>query len=47
VLVYELTPLQASLEEAYMELTASEVEYSSHDLPLGPQAQDVPEGSRS
>ncbi|WP_159617419.1 ABC transporter ATP-binding protein [Arthrobacter zhaoguopingii] len=47
VLVYELTPLQASLEEAYMELTASEVEYSSHDLPLGAQAQGAPEGSRS
>jgi ABC-2 type transport system ATP-binding protein len=44
VLVYELTPLQASLEEAYMELTASEVEYASHDLPLG--VQGVPEGDR-
>jgi ABC-2 type transport system ATP-binding protein len=29
VLVYELTPLQASLEEAYMELTKDEVEYHS------------------
>ena len=45
VLVYELTPLQASLEEAYMELTASEVEYSSHDLPLN--VQGMPEGNRS
>ncbi len=45
VLVYELTPLQASLEEAYMELTASEVEYASHDLPLG--VQGVPEGNHS
>ncbi|MET4621168.1 ABC-2 type transport system ATP-binding protein [Arthrobacter sp. 2762] len=30
VMVYELTPLQASLEEAYMELTKDEVEYHSH-----------------
>ncbi|MGG5752532.1 ABC transporter ATP-binding protein [Zafaria sp. Z1313] len=29
VLVYELTPLEASLEEAYMELTKDEVEYHS------------------
>ena len=29
VMVYELTPLQASLEEAYMELTKDEVEYHS------------------
>jgi ABC-2 type transport system ATP-binding protein len=29
VLIYELTPLQASLEEAYMELTKDEVEYHS------------------
>jgi ABC-2 type transport system ATP-binding protein len=36
VLVYELTPLQASLEEAYMELTKDEVEY--HSL-LGAEAQ--------
>ena len=28
-MVYELTPLQASLEEAYMELTKDEVEYHS------------------
>lgn len=29
VLLYELTPLQASLEEAYMQLTQDEVEYHS------------------
>jgi ABC-2 type transport system ATP-binding protein len=29
VLIYELTPLQASLEEAYMELTKDAVEYHS------------------
>lgn len=32
VLIYELTPLQASLEEAYMQLTQDEVEYHSGDL---------------
>ncbi|MHA7191484.1 ABC transporter ATP-binding protein [Arthrobacter sp. MDT2-16] len=30
VLVYELTPLQVSLEDAYMQLTQNEVEYHSH-----------------
>ena len=29
VMIYELTPLQASLEEAYMDLTKDEVEYHS------------------
>ncbi|WP_146359886.1 ABC transporter ATP-binding protein [Arthrobacter yangruifuii] len=33
ILVYELTPLQVSLEDAYMELTRDDVEYRSHDLP--------------
>lgn len=33
ILVYELTPLQASLEDAYMQLTSDEVEYHSHPLP--------------
>ncbi len=37
VMVYELTPLQASLEEAYMELTKDEVEYHSH-ITTGPPA---------
>ncbi|WP_026533608.1 ATP-binding cassette domain-containing protein [Arthrobacter sp. H14] len=32
VLLYELTPLQASLEEAYMQLTQDEVEYHSVSL---------------
>lgn len=32
VLIYELTPLQASLEEAYMQLTQDSVEYHSQDL---------------
>ncbi|RNL51879.1 ABC transporter ATP-binding protein [Arthrobacter oryzae] len=30
VMIYELTPLHVSLEEAYMELTKDEVEYHSH-----------------
>lgn len=32
VLVYELTPLQVSLEDAYMQLTKGEVEYQSQGL---------------
>ncbi len=32
VLVSELTPLQLSLEDAYMQLTKGEVEYQSHSL---------------
>lgn len=32
VLVYELTPLQLSLEDAYMQLTKGEVEYQSQSL---------------
>ena len=32
VLVYELTPLQASLEEVYMALTKDEVEYHSQNI---------------
>ena len=36
VLIYELTPLQASLEEAYMELTKDAVEYHSLTTPGAP-----------
>jgi ABC-2 type transport system ATP-binding protein len=32
VLIYELTPLQVSLEDAYMQLTKGEVEYQSQSL---------------
>ncbi|MCY0905082.1 ABC transporter ATP-binding protein [Arthrobacter sp. H14-L1] len=32
VLIYELTPLNASLEEAYFDLTKDEVEFHSHSL---------------
>ncbi len=44
VLVYELTPLQVSLEDAYMELTQTEVEYHSHDLPTADLATAPVEG---
>ncbi|RJU02350.1 ATP-binding cassette domain-containing protein [Arthrobacter frigidicola] len=33
VLIYELTPIQVSLEDAYMQLTSQEVEYQSRSLP--------------
>ncbi|MCQ2000134.1 ABC transporter ATP-binding protein [Arthrobacter zhaoxinii] len=33
ILVYELTPLQVSLEDAYMELTRDDVEYRSQERP--------------
>lgn len=32
ILLYELTPLQVSLEEAYLQLTQSEIEYQSQNL---------------
>lgn len=35
VLIYELTPLSASLEEAYFDLTKDDVEYQSHTLAGG------------
>ncbi|MET4060467.1 ABC-2 type transport system ATP-binding protein [Arthrobacter sp. UYP6] len=43
ILIYELTPRQVSLEDAYMELTRHDVEYRSQDLPLDP----VPAGTVS
>lgn len=43
ILVYELTPQQVSLEDAYMELTRDDVEYRSQDLPQEP----VPAGAAS
>jgi ABC-2 type transport system ATP-binding protein len=42
VMIYELTPLQASLEEAYMELTKDEVEY--HSLINAGAAAPAPSG---
>lgn len=44
ILVYELTPLQASLEDAYMQLTSDEVEYHSHTLPQAPAGAGLKEG---
>jgi ABC-2 type transport system ATP-binding protein len=41
-MIYELTPLQASLEEAYMELTKDEVEY--HSLINAGAAAPAPSG---
>ncbi|MGM7776564.1 ATP-binding cassette domain-containing protein [Arthrobacter sp. KNU-44] len=41
VLVYELTPLTSSLEEAYFQLTKDEVEYHSH-ITGGPAAPGGP-----
>ena len=38
ILVYELTPLQASLEEAYLQLTRDDVEYESHLTQAGGDA---------
>jgi ABC-2 type transport system ATP-binding protein len=42
VLVYELTPQQSSLEDAYFDLTKDEVEYHSH-LTGGPAGEFAPE----
>ncbi|MET3164290.1 UNVERIFIED_ORG: ABC-2 type transport system ATP-binding protein [Arthrobacter sp. UYEF10] len=42
VLVYELTPQQSSLEDAYFDLTKDEVEYHSH-LTRGPGGEFAPE----
>lgn len=44
ILIYELTPLQASLEDAYMQLTSDEVEYHSHTLTQTPDAAGPKEG---
>jgi ABC-2 type transport system ATP-binding protein len=44
ILVYELTPLQASLEDAYMQLTTDEVEYHSQTLPQPPAGTGPKEG---
>ncbi len=44
VLLYELTPVQVSLEDAYMQLTHNEVEYQSHGLPQSGLAAASTEG---
>ncbi|WP_432081328.1 ABC transporter ATP-binding protein [Streptomyces sp. WAC 04229] len=51
VVLYELSPQRASLEEAFMQLTAESVEYHAHDgqppgaVPQQPQQQQQPWGS--
>jgi ABC-2 type transport system ATP-binding protein len=38
IVLHELSPQQASLEEAFMQLTAESVEYHAHsDAPAAPQ----------
>ncbi|MFG3317947.1 ABC transporter ATP-binding protein [Streptomyces sp. NPDC048171] len=44
VVLYELSPQRASLEEAFMQLTAESVEYHAHDgQPPGPVPQQQPQ----
>jgi ABC-2 type transport system ATP-binding protein len=47
VLVYELTPVQVSLEDAYLQLTQNELEYSSHGLPSSGLPTATTEGHRA
>jgi ABC-2 type transport system ATP-binding protein len=47
VLVYELTPIQLSLEDAYMRLTSQEVEYSSQSSLSGSPLAASIEGRRA
>ena len=48
ILLTELTPIQVSLEDAYMELTRDDVEYKSHGISQEPAAAEpVVEGSRA
>lgn len=42
VVLHELTPLQSSLEDAYMQLTAEEVEYHSAPVPAGARPDGAP-----
>ncbi|EMY32715.1 ATPase component of putative antimicrobial peptides ABC transporter [Arthrobacter crystallopoietes BAB-32] len=41
ILVYELTPLQASLEEVYMALTKDEVEYHSQNIETAAVSRNI------
>jgi ABC-2 type transport system ATP-binding protein len=45
VVLHELTPLQGSLEDAYMQLTAEDVEYHSVPVPGSPAAAPQTEGT--
>ncbi|MGW9404260.1 ABC transporter ATP-binding protein [Arthrobacter sp. NPDC055585] len=48
ILLTELTPIQVSLEDAYMELTRDDVEYKSHGFSQEPAAAEpVVEGTRA
>lgn len=48
ILLTELTPIQVSLEDAYMELTRDDVEYKSHGYGQEPAAAEpVVEGTRA
>ena len=48
ILLTELTPIQVSLEDAYMELTRDDVEYKSHAFSQEPAAAEpVVEGTRA
>ncbi|MGK5630919.1 ABC transporter ATP-binding protein [Streptomyces sp. URMC 123] len=44
IVLHELSPQQASLEEAFMRLTAEAVEYHAHNLPGGAVPSGVPGG---
>jgi ABC-2 type transport system ATP-binding protein len=39
IVLHELVPLQASLEQAFMELTRDDVEYKSLGVEIEPQTQ--------
>jgi ABC-2 type transport system ATP-binding protein len=41
IVLHELTPLQASLEEAFMELTRDEVEFHGATAPAAPQVEEA------
>ncbi|MBK5250512.1 MAG: ABC transporter ATP-binding protein [Actinomycetales bacterium] len=43
--LHELTPVKASLEDAYMKLTADEVEYHSTPTPASSDVETSPEGA--
>ncbi|POX41227.1 export ABC transporter ATP-binding protein [Streptomyces sp. Ru73] len=45
LVLHELSPQQASLEEAFMQLTAESVEYHAHSDTTGPAATAAPAGS--
>lgn len=46
IALHELTPVSASLEEAFMTLTAGEVEYHSEELSPAPRADETMEAVR-